>query len=58
MGCFLISFCLGNTGMQTTCKTLGEYKGSISNAYIVGGTAVVPQNDAQTLAEALGLKVL
>lgn len=49
---------LVDPGMQTTCKTLGEYKGSISNAYIVGGTAVVPQNDAQTLAEALGLKVL
>lgn len=49
---------LVDPGMQTTCKTLGEYKGSISNAYIVGGTSVVPQNDAQTLAEALGLKVL
>lgn len=49
---------LVDPGMQTTCKTLGKYKGSISNAYIVGGTAVVPQNDAQTLAEALGLKVL
>lgn len=49
---------LVDPGMQTTCKTLGEYKDSISNAYIVGGTAVVPQNDAQTLAEALGLKVL
>ena len=49
---------LVDPGMQTTCKTLGEYKGSISNAYIVGGTAVVPQNDAQTLAETLGLKVL
>ena len=49
---------LVDPGMQTTCKTLGEYKGSISSAYIVGGTAVVPQNDAQTLAEALGLKVL
>ena len=49
---------LVDPGMQTTCKTLGENKGPISNAYIVGGTAVVPQNDAQTLAEALGLKVL
>lgn len=49
---------LVDPGMQTTCKTLGEYKGSISNAYIVGGTAVVPQNDTQTLAKALGLKVL
>lgn len=49
---------LVDPGMQTTSKTLGEYKGSISNAYIVGGTAVVPQNDAQTLAETLGLKVL
>ena len=49
---------LVDPGMQTSCKTLGEYKDSISNAYIVGGTAVVPQNDAQTLAEALGLKVL
>lgn len=49
---------LVDPGMQTTCKTLDECKGSISNAYIVGGTAVVPQNDAQTLAEALGLKVL
>lgn len=49
---------LVDPGMQTTCKTLSEYKDSISNAYIVGGTAVVPQNDAQTLAEALGLKVL
>lgn len=49
---------LVDPSMQTTCKTLDEYKGSISNAYIVGGTAVVPQNDAQTLEEALGLKVL
>lgn len=49
---------LVDPGMQTTCKTLGKYKSSISNAYIVGGTAVVPQNDAQTLAKALGLKVL
>lgn len=49
---------LVDPGMQTACKTLGEYKGSISNAYIVGGTAVIPQNDAQTLAKALGLSVL
>lgn len=49
---------LVDPGMQTTCKTLGEYKNSISNAYIVGGTAVVPQNDAQTLAKALCLSVL
>lgn len=49
---------LVDPGMQTACKTLGEYKGSISNAHIVGGTAVIPQNDAQTLAKALGLSVL
>ena len=49
---------LVDPGMQTACKTLSEYKGSISNANIVGGTAVIPQNDAQTLAKALGLSVL
>lgn len=52
------SLLLVDPGMQTTCKTLSEYKDSISNAYIVGGTAVIPQNDVQTLAKALGLNVL
>lgn len=52
------SLLLVDPGMQTTCKTLGEYMDSISNAYIVGGTAVIPQNDVQTLAKALGLNVL
>ena len=49
---------LVDPGMQTACKTLSEYMGSISDAYIVGGTAVIPQNDVQTLAKALGLNVL
>lgn len=49
---------LVDPGMQITSETFRQYASSISNVYIVGGTAVIPENDAQTLAKALGLNVL
>lgn len=45
-------------GMQIASETLRQYASSISNAFIVGGTGVIPEKDAQTLAKALGLNVL
>ena len=49
---------LVDPGIQIASETFRQYASSISNAYIVGGTAVIPENDAQTLAKALGLNVL
>lgn len=49
---------LVDPGMQTASNTLGQYKDSISDAYIVGGTAVIPEDDVQTLANALQMNLL